>query len=364
MFNFLELEPESFGLDFSDSYLRIVKLEKKRDGFDVASYAERKIDPDIIKNGEVKKEEELAKAIRETVNAAKGKKVRTNYVVASLPENKSFLQVIQMPLISKEDLKAAVVYEAENYIPLPIEEVYFDSEIVTPIENHLNHYDVLISALPKKTVNLYLSSLEKAGLRPLALETESFSITRALVKNQTAPSPVAIIDFGQTKTMVIIFSGKSLRFSFCAPVGAYDFDEVISKALKVNLKEAEYLRAQYGLEQKENKGKEVFEALYPALSVLADEIKKYIDYYENHSAHEHLSTSGKKISKILLSGPGADIKGVTKYFSERFLTKAEIGDPWVNVLTDKQRKFIEPSFKGSINFASALGLALRGVKNK
>ena len=79
-----------------------------------------------------------------------------------------------MPLMNEEEAAKAVYFEAENYIPLPIESVYLDAQIVGATSNHPDHADVLIAALPKKTVDSYLYSLRKAGLKPLVFEIFKF----------------------------------------------------------------------------------------------------------------------------------------------------------------------------------------------
>ena len=186
--NFLTLKPEAFGLDISDLSLKIVKLKKKKNLLSLASFGEMEITPGIIEGGEVKKEEELAKVIKEAISKVKGEKIKTKYVVCSLPEEKAFLQIIQMPLMKEEELKKAIYFEVENYIPLPIGQVYLDYQIVKPVLNHLDHFDVLIVALPKKIVDSYLSSLKKANLWPVVLEIESQAIARALIKNEVLPS--------------------------------------------------------------------------------------------------------------------------------------------------------------------------------
>jgi len=362
MFNFFELEPDAFGLDFSDLCLRIAKLDKKQDGFMVSFYSETPLEPGIINNGDIRKEDELVKAIEKAIESVNGKSLDTKYVVASLPENKAFLEVIQMPLIPKEDLKSAVIYEAENHIPLPIEEVYLDSQIVIPIVDHLDHHDVLIAALPRKIVDPYVSVLKKAGLKPLALETESLSKVRALIKDETVNSPVAIIDIGKIKTSFIIFAGKSIRFSFYIPIALKELIESVSGNLRVDYNEAENLIREYGLEGKSDDGKKVFESMSFVLDNLVKQFKKYLDYYYTHNSHEHLPVSCQKIEKIILCGEEASLKGLSRYLSQRLETKVDLGDPWVNILDSKQRESLETSLEKSLSFTSALGLALRGER--
>jgi len=373
MLKFLTLKSEAFGLDISDLSLKIIKLKKRGKTFDLASFGEEKIRPGIIKEGEIKDEDELAEIIKEALPKVKGEKIKAKYVIASLPEEKAFLQVIPMPKMTEEDLKSAVIYEAENYIPLPIEEVYFDSQIVLPVHNHLDHFDVLIAALPKKTVNPYFSSLKKAGLEPWALEIESQAIARALIKDEVSPSPVLLIDLGQTRTSFIIFSGYSLRFTSSIPVSAGSFTEIISKVLKISSVEAERLKIKYGLEESikleikveksetRKKRGEIFEALIPALVDLTQQIKRYLEYYQTHASHEHLPPDGKGVSKILLCGGGANLKGLPELLSLELRIPTELGNPWINILAEG-KKVSKLPFEKSLSYTTAIGLALRGIK--
>ena len=394
--NFLNLKPESFGLDISDLSLKIIKLKKRGNFFTLSSYGKEEIEPGLIKGGEIKDEKKLAEILRESIKKVRGKKLKTNYVVASLPEEKAFLQVIQMPRLPEEDLKSAVIYEAENYIPTPLEEVYLDYQIIPPVYDHLDHLDILIAALPKKTVDPYLSALKLAGFVPKVLEIESMAIARALIKGGATTQPILLIDLGATRTSFIIFSGQSLRFTTSIPVSSTSFTEIISKNLGVTLAEAERLKIKYGLEEKikinigdektnikKERGK-IFEALIPALIDLVQQIKRYLDYYQTHASHEHLPPTtfqknnsnkhkpqkvvgglppdGKGISKIYLCGGGANLKGLCELLSLELKIPVEMGNPWVNILIKEKKEVPELSFEESLKYTTALGLALRGIR--
>ena len=184
MLEFFSLKPKTFGLDISDLCLKAVRLKGESKFSNVASFVETDIKPGIIEAGEIKDENSLAKIVKESLLHMKGEKIRTKYVVASLPEEKAFSQVIQLPKMKEDDLKSAVLFEAENYIPLPIDSMYLDFQVITPLHNHLDHLDVLISALPHSTVDPYISVFKKIGLFPVALEIESQAIARALIKKE------------------------------------------------------------------------------------------------------------------------------------------------------------------------------------
>ena len=369
MFEFLSLKPKAFGLDISDLSLKIIKLKKKGGFFDLASFGETEIKPGTIEGGEIKDQNTLIKIIEEGIKNVKGEKLKTKNVVVSLPEKEAFLEVIQMPRMDQEELKSAILYEAENYVPLPIEKVYLDFQIIPPVKNHLDHLDVLITAFPKEIIDSYVSCLKKAGLIPYALEVESQSIVRALMKNEVSSSPIFIIDFGRTNTSFIVFSGYSLRFTSSIPISSQKLTEDISQNLKIDLEEAEELKIKHGLQflKKKNgdgKDKKISEAMVPALTELTEQIKKYVDYYQTHATHEHFPPNGKGAEKIILCGGGANLKGLDKFLSQELKSPVEMGNPWINILSLNPKEAPGLSQEKSLSFAAALGLALRGIKKE
>jgi len=340
----------------------------------MVSHGEKDIAPGVIREGRIVEQEKLVSLIEETLQEVKGEKLSSNYVVASLPEERAFFKVIQMPKIQEGDLRSAVIYEAENYIPMPIEQVYLDFQVVPPLHGELDHLDVLIGAVPKEMVDPYLFALKEAGLEPKALEVESLAITRALIKDEISPSPVLLIDFGATRTSFIIFSGHALRFTTSISVSSASFTEIIAKNLGVPLKEAEELKKKYGLEEKiklkmdreetdlRKKRSKIFEILMPALIDLAQQIDKHLHYYQTHSSHEHLAPDNQGVSKILLCGGGSNLKGLPEFLEQKIKIPVELGNPWINILTEKEKPTMPLS--KSMAYTTALGLALRGAKKE
>lgn len=404
MLEYLTLKQESFGLDISDLSLKFAKLKKRGKFFSLVSWGEIELEPGIVEDGEVKNDEALAEAIRKGVAQVKGERLKTKNVIVSLPEKKAFLQVIQMPKMAEEELKTAVSFEAENYIPLPIERVYLDFQTVLPVQDGLDHLDILIAAIPKDIVEPYIACLKKAGLKPQALEIESQSITRALIKNGITYSPVFIIDFGRSSTNFIIFSGYSLRFTSSISISSQKLTQAISKFLKVDLVEAEALKLKYGLDKgsgqtplevnpvrdyKDRKkaqskqisngvngskkkhqesrpltgqeGKKINKTITPILTDLVREVAKHINYYHNHKAHEHLPPNGREIGKILLCGRGSNLKGFPDFLFSQLKIPIEIANPWLNILPEPLKEVPGLPFKESLSYTTVLGLALRGI---
>lgn len=360
MLDFLTLKPEVFGIDISDLSLKIIKLKKNKGSLKLASFGEAEIKPGIIEGGEIKDEDALSEIIKKALSQVKGQKIKTKYVIASLPEEKAFLQVIQMPLMKEEEIKKAVYFEAESYIPMPIRDVYLDSQIVDFSSADHNHLDVMITALPKKTVESYLVSLQKSGLKPLAFEIESQAIARSIVNGGKSLEPLLLVDFGATRVSLIVFLGASIRFTTSLPIPSQKFTEAIAGKLNISFKDAEELKKKYGIEGA--KGKEIFNILSADLKNLTSQIKKYIDYYQSHPSHANLFQDLKKIKKIIICGGTANLKGIDSFLSKELQLQVAAGNPWSNILPQPLREVPELPYAESLRYAAALGLSLRSVQ--
>ena len=124
------LEPPAFGLDISDLTIKFCRLVERDHSLQLDSFGEIDIPEGIVVAGEIRKQDELARILREDLRTAEGKKVRDRFCVASLPEEKSFVRVIEMPNLKISDIAKAIHWEVEGVIPLPIDQIMFDYELV------------------------------------------------------------------------------------------------------------------------------------------------------------------------------------------------------------------------------------------
>ncbi len=308
MINFIPIKPSSFGVEISDSYLRIVSLKKKGRFFELISFGKFKIAPKIVENGEIKLQKKLARAIEKLLIEVNREKLKAKNIIFSLPEEEVFLKVIKMPKMTVEELKEAIVFEVENYIPVSVEDVYLDFTILDSGELDQK---ILIAASPKKVVKSYLSLFKKCGLRPQVFETESAALCRALIKENKIEKPLLIVDLKDSKTNFIIFSKRSAMFSSSIPLS---FEKDPKKVI--------------------------------------EKTKNCIEYYKSRYSDEG------KLNKILLSGHMIAPKKIVKEFSELGI-KAELSNPLINIMPSKKGKFSEIPSKELLEYGVCFGLALR-----
>jgi type IV pilus assembly protein PilM len=350
--------PFAFGLDLSDLSIKIALLKYDGKHIELASFGRQEIPESVIESGVIKKEEELIGLIKKTVAEAQGEKIKTRNCIVSLPEKESYIRVVQLPKIKKEEISEAIKWELEANIPVPLDELYFDWQEIKRNFGQAEHSEVLIGALPKTLIDPYLDVIKKAGLEPLAFEIESVATARALVKDEISADTIMIIDLGGKKTTLVVWGDNTILFTTGLPISSTELIYDIAKNLKVDKEKAKQLKFSVGLDEAKENGK-VYRAMEPRILGLVGETKKYIDYVQASK----LGRSGKQdIAKILLCGGGANLKGLPAYLSARLRVNVSVGNPWVNIFDASSNELPGINFDDSLSYTTALGLALRGLK--
>ncbi len=365
MINFRNQQKSTLGLDISEVSLKLLQLANSGShNHQVAGYTEITVQKDALSGDRIRDPETLVQAIKRAISSPKFGRITTSYVVASIPETKSFVRVIQMPKMAEEEMDEAVAWEAEAYIPLPVGQVYLDWVILDPNRPD-GKMTVLITASPKEYVDDLVNVIKAAGLAPLALEVESQATARSLISR--TDETVLIMDISTVRTSLIIYGQGALQFTSSLPVAGVVFTDSISKTLGIDFDQAEKLKIQYGLEAV-GEGSKIKKALLPVLNTLLSEIKNTIRFYEEHSGET------SKIHRLFLTGGSSKLKHLPSFLFDRLTRqdendhalrsipglKVELGNPWVNVL--KKGEVPPLSREESLSFATVIGLALREIE--
>jgi len=331
---FLFFRKSAFGIDISDFSIEVLHLSSKGK---IKAFGRKIIEEGIIRDGFVLNKNKLIEKIKEVIAQSKIKESR---VILSLPESKVFTHLFQLPKNLKEkELKNALESEIRKTIPLEIEKIYWDYQIVFP--NLKNGYQaVLFVGTLKEIVDDYTEILDQIGLEPVAFEVESIALGRALLKERKLEAGVMIVDIGARTANINIFDKNKVLIDSTTVFSAGNcFTKSISKDLKISLEEAEKLKKICGLDEKKEKGK-IAKILEKELQPIIKKIKESIEFY------------GQEIEEILLVGGSSRIFKISKLFSLNLGLKVNIGiSPYVSQLKRK-----------SVLFNVVVGLALRGLE--
>jgi type IV pilus assembly protein PilM len=275
----------------------------------------------------------------------------TKNVFVALPESQVFTRVISMPKMSDKELKEAMKWEAGQYIPIPLDEVTFDYQVISDHREH-NKLDVLLVAAPLTLTKKFLKIVKKAGLRMVGVETESVAVARSLVGSDSTAPTSAIVLIGDGATDIFIVDRGSIIFTRSITTGGDAMVRVVSQELGIEPERAaEYLKS-YGLEESAFEGR-VKAALKPVFDVVLSEIKRSLAYYVTH-------IKGNNIERLILAGAHAKVPGVLVFLASAVNLEVLLADPWDRV--EVSGKFSQEELEDvAPEFAVAVGLALKEI---
>lgn len=356
----LNKQIQAFGLDISDSSVKVMMLQRKGSNIRPVSFSAEIFPRGIVVKDEIKEPAKLADIIKQAVQKAKPQGINTPYVITSLPESKSFIRMFSLPPMKRDEVEAAVKWEAEQHIPMAIDQVEIDWQIINDNKadsGDARSYQILLTAAPKDTINPIVDILKKSGLQPIALEIESVSTARSCISPTLAKENVMIIDIGTNRTGLSIVSNGLIHFTSSLAIAGVDISNNIVSQTGLSFTEAEKAKIKHGLDEQKQEPA-VFKAINETLESIVNEIKNTINYYQEHSE------SSNKIDHLLLCGGTTRLRGLPAYFTKELTAPIHLANPWVN-LYDNNTKDLPPiSNTDSLGFTTVIGLAQRGLDFK
>lgn len=291
--------------------------------------------------------QEMAAAINKLVIDAK---IATNNVSVSLPENRVYTKVIDMPNLSEKELSSAIYWEAEQYIPAPLDTMTLDWSILRKPKggDAASKMQVLLVAAPVQIIKRYQTILELAGLSIVGIETEILSVIRSVIADEHFPTTL-IMNIGALSSSLSIIQNGSIVFTYIIPLGGIALTRAIASDFGFALPQAEEYKKIYGLMDRDFGGK-ISSAIQPVLFSMATEVKKAINFYNDKYKNE------SPIVQLLLTGGSACLAGIGPYFVQNVGVETVIGNPWK--MLNIQDVPPDMDSRGS-EFAVSIGLALK-----
>lgn len=236
--------------------------------------------------------------------------VGTREAFASLPLFSAFTTILDFPRMDPKEIEKALVYQAKQYVPLPIEEVALDWLSVGQYQDDkgFDHQKVLLISVPREQIRRYQRMFQAAGLTLRALEIESLSITRLFAND---PTPTIIVDIGSRSTNIVFMESGALTWSSQTDFASFSLTQALASSLQINPIRAESLKKEKGI-LGIGPNYELSTIMLPFLDAIINEVKKAQFVYGEQLA------SAKKAERIVLSGGGANLLGIEKYFEHEF----------------------------------------------
>lgn len=264
----------NFCIDIGDKYTRIVDSTVKDNKITLNALGDEHTVPNYFVLDDEQSIENEAISINKIITDLKISKKSVHIII---PDSYTFSQILEISKLSEKELLSAIKYQADQFIPMPIDDVGLDIEVLSEdkIRKKMN---ILIVASPKNIIQRIEKTIELAGLIPESLENELSAIGRFVSSYLKFPpkNNAVIVNFGYISSAIYLVDTKTSLITVARTL-KLGLDLFI-KELKLNLqlqetKALELLKT-IGFEQ--NSSYDLRTYVAPILTELTGEIQKFI----------------------------------------------------------------------------------------
>ncbi|MCS7172448.1 MAG: type IV pilus assembly protein PilM [Armatimonadetes bacterium] len=340
------------GLDIGAAAIKVVELMRGRDGYRIARLGSVRTPVGSLLEGAVVDPQKLGAAVRTALEEAG---IRHRRVVTALGSRAAVVREIQVPQMPEEELRSAVRFEAERYLPVAGEDLRVDHQVVEEIEEGTRkQLSVLFAAARAGVVDGLVRALQLAGLGAEVLEVTTFALARVF-RQEAKEGPVLVADIGADTTEIVIVQGDRLHLSRTLVTGGNTLTRAVAAALDLEPDAAEIVKEEKAvapvgaLPMEDPTAARVSEAISPVLADIVTELRRSAEFFLTRSG-------GREIRKVLLAGGTARIPNLATFFADELGLPVEVGDVFRYYPTERPIQDTGPAF------AAATGLALRGLE--
>lgn len=281
------------------------------------------INPDIIDNHGVRDREWLAFELEKKV---KEWHLRGKEAILSVPLSNVIIRRLTIPKVHDKEIRDLVEVEIENSLHLPFQNPIFDYvkiekstesipsdeqektsehkgyELDVELELQREQIQLMVIAAPEDTVQSYVDTVRKAGLKPVAVDIEPLALYRTLEQEfpEIAGTGVLLINITLAGAEVAIFSAGYPEFVRSVELAVPFFNAQRSKSSLEMAKQA------IGLMEREN-------WLGNYVSDLNSEMTRIMNFYQ-YSLHD----GKQRIEQIYVTGDFGDMPRLAAELRNRF----------------------------------------------
>lgn len=375
------------GVDIGSHSVKVCQLRRVGDNFELEKFGVAEIYP----NGDhpTDPQEQQTARIEALKKALEMAQIKAKQSVSAVCGESIIVRYLQLPEMPEDELKKALQWEAEEYIPFRLTEVNIDS-VILGRSNDGEHgkMDVLLVSAKKDLIENHVAVLRGAGLEPRIVDVDSFAFLNCYETNHTPANAecAALINIGGEITSMNIYCGGVSRFSRDIPVGGDTITLAIKARLGCSFKEAERLKIVAGAaavqveraeaapgfasnlmtnimgrveEMSGGAGEgapeaQASKAVQLVLGNLFSEIRRSIEFFENQYR-------GLNVSRLVLGGGTALMSNLVENFERELRLPVETIDPLRRVRVPERLAQAQQIQAIRYQLGVGIGLGIRGL---
>ncbi|OFW57123.1 MAG: hypothetical protein A2133_08770 [Actinobacteria bacterium RBG_16_64_13] len=320
----------------------------------------------LVADGEIVDVDLLARELKAFANQHK---LRGRPVQLALSNQKVIVRNIDMPEMTEDELRGAIEFQAQDYIPIPVDEAVLDFQVIGRYVNPegVSRQQVVLVAAQKAMVSMFSAAIKAAGMKVAGIDVSSMALVRALVPPRPfladASQPGvcrAIADISSSVSTLVVTVEGVLKFTRIVNFSSDRFAHVVSEHRGIPMEDAHVMVQRVGLPgplpaddglYSDDVVAQTQQRLGEVASELSEEIRRSLHYYQGQEL-------AAPVTEVILSGRGALVRNLDAHLTEALSMPVSIGNPMIHIaenasgVPDADLAFMAPYL------AVAVGLAL------
>jgi type IV pilus assembly protein PilM len=307
------------GLDIEPGYVAAVQSSGGTVAVERAACAA--LAPGAVHDGEVADVD----AVADTLRALFAEHKLSKRVRLGVANQRIVMRAIDLPpLTDAKEIASAVRFQAQDHIPMPIEQAVLEHQVLGPVETpDGTRTRVMVVAARRDMIERLLEAATRAGLNPQGIDLSAFAMIRALHR-AGANDPVLYVNVGGI-TNLAVAEGTTCTFTRAIPYGTESIAGELAQRRALTLDHAHGWLVHVGLREPvedidgdESIVEEARAVLAEGARRVGDEVRNSLDF---HAARE----GAIAVERLILTGPAVAIPGFSDEVAGRIGLPFEVG---------------------------------------
>lgn len=267
-----------------------------------------------------------------------------------------FSRFVKLPPVDKEKVYQIILYEAQQNVPFPMNEVVWDYQLIGRGEGEL---DVMLAAIKSDIIVQLTDAVEEAGLQTDLVDVSPMALYNAVRYNYSDRAECTlVIDIGARSTD-LIFLEQSRVFIRSVPVAGNAITQQIMREFDLSFEDAEEMKRAHAFvafggayeEPKSEVADKVSKIVRNVMTRMHTEIDRSIKFYRSQQ-------NGQAPALVLLAGGSSVIPYTDNFLREKLKVEVDYLNPFINVPVSKNISADEIG-RHAHELPQLVGLALR-----
>lgn len=255
--------------------------------------------------------------------------IRPGPALISVSGQSVFSRFVKLPPVDKDKVYQIILYEAQQNVPFPINEVVWDYQLIGGADGDI---DVMLAAIKADIIVGLSDAVEEAGLITDLVDVAPMALYNAFRYNyEDSPDCTLLVDVGARSTDLIFIEGARV-FIRSIPVAGNAITQQIAREFELSFDDAEDMKKTHAYvalggayeDPKSEVAGKISKICRTVMTRMHAEIDRSIKFYRTQQ-------NGSAPKKILLTGGSSTIPYGDTFLKEKLKAEVEYLNPFINI---------------------------------